>query len=74
MPTPAGEDERTNLLVARLVRSCRMFRVVRGTVKLEAAKVMVFVLLKTVVNSKWVMIVVIGFVACVCTLGLNWFG
>ena len=51
-----------------------MFRVVRGTVKLEAAKVMVFVLLKTVVNSKWVLIVVIGFVACVCTLGLNWFG
>jgi hypothetical protein len=35
---------------------------------------MVLVLLKTLVNSKWVLIVVTGFGACVCTLGLNWFG
>ena len=70
----AGDEDRTNLLVARLVRSCRMFRVVRGAAKLQAARIMVLVLLKTVVNSKWVLIVVTGFGACVCTLGLNWFG
>lgn len=70
----AGSDDRTNLLAARLVRTCRMFRIIRGSAKFDAAKVMVFVLLKTVVNTKWVLMVVTGFVACACTLGLNWFG
>jgi len=70
----ADPEDTTNLLVARLVRTCRMFRIIRGSARFEAAKVMIFVLLKTVVNTKWVFLVVTGFVACVCTLGLNWFG
>jgi hypothetical protein len=35
---------------------------------------MVLVLITTLTNCRFVLVVVIGFVLCVCTLGLNWFG
>lgn len=42
--------------------------------KFEASRTMVLVLITTLTNCRFVLVVVIGFVLCVCTLGLNWFG
>ena len=71
----SGEDANaTNLMVMRIIRTCRILRIFRGSLQFESSRVMVFVMLKTVVNCKWVLCILAGFILCVVTLGLNWFG
>lgn len=61
-------------MVTRLVRMCRIVRFLKGSMKFEASRTTVLVVLNTLVNCKWVLVVVVGFILCVVTLLLNWFG
>jgi hypothetical protein len=53
---------------------CRIVRFLKGSTKFEASRTTVLVVLTTLTNCKWVLVVVIGFILCVVTLWLNWFG
>ena len=73
--TANGEDSaNTNVLVLRLVRGIRVFRILRSFTTFAETQTMVDVMVYVVFASKWVMCVLVGFILCVCTLELNWFG
>ena len=69
-----GGESQGKLVVTRLVRMCRIVRFLKGSTKFEASRTTVLVVLTTLTNCKWVLVVVIGFILCVVTLWLNWFG
>jgi hypothetical protein len=68
------DESQGKLVVARLVRMCRVIRFLKGTVRFESSRTTVLVVLTTLANCKWVLMVLIGFILCVVTLWLNWFG
>ena len=73
--TANGEDSaNTNVLVLRLVRGIRVFRILRSFTTFAETQTMVDVMVYVAFASKWVMCVLVGFILCVCTLELNWFG
>lgn len=61
-----------NILFLRLMKFARVFRIIKGTSKLQASRVIIKTITKGFYNSRYVLLFIFFFVVLACTLGLNW--